>query len=81
MWVKWRLLCPKSYVPPVVGLLEEVVMKMSVSEFELLMTAELASFRGEWVREHAEMDLTPCEWYCLFARYLRDRTGLRSALP
>ncbi len=56
-------------------------MKMSVSEFELLMAAELACFRGDWVREHAEMDLTPCEWYCLFARYLRDRTGLRSALP
>lgn len=58
--------------------LGEAVIKMSVSEFEFMMTAELASFRGEWVREHAEMDLTPCEWYCLFARY---RTGLRSALP
>ena len=61
--------------------LEKAVIKMSVSEFEFMMTAELASFRGEWVREHAEMDLIPCEWYCLFARYLRDRTGLRSSLP
>ena len=61
--------------------LGEAVIKMSVSEFEFMMTAELASFRGEWVREHAEMDLIPCEWYCLFARYLRDRTGLRSSLP
>ena len=56
-------------------------MKMSVSEFELLVASELACFRAEWVCEHDKVDLTPCEWYCLFARYLRDRTGLRSALP
>ena len=48
-------------------------MKMSVSEFELLMAAELTSFRAELVRDHAEMNLTPCEWYCLFARYLREQ--------